>query len=191
MRAIVNIIAALSWGLAVLAGLATFLIMILISTDVVLRFLGSGVPGTLEIVTYYLMLIVAFISISRVELRDGMITVDALYSAVSRGAQRWIMAFATLASTVVYAGLTFASFQEAMKHFHVGSYAVTLSFVLLTWPAYFIVPLAFAAATLASGLRCIVAILGSRVPQDIGDRTGIVWISDAPEASTEIRKGSF
>jgi len=163
----------MSWGLAVLAGLATFLIMVLIATDVVLRFAGSGVPGTLEIVTYYLMLVVAFLSISRVEQRDGMISVDALYDNLGRAGRRWMLVFATAVSTVVYAAIAYASLQEALKQFASGAYAITLYYVLSIWPAYFIVPLAFAVATATAALRVVLLIMLPRVPNEVRADMGL------------------
>ncbi|MEC9344075.1 MAG: TRAP transporter small permease [Pseudomonadota bacterium] len=191
MRTIASLVPALSRGLAVLAGLATFLVMLLITTDVTMRFLGSGVPGTLEIVTWYLMLVVAFLSIARVEQRDGMITVDALYDSFGVAGRRWVMAFATLVSAMVYGGLAFASLQEAIKQYEVGAYAITLTFVLLIWPAYFIVPVAFAAATLIAALRSLVAFMGDRVSADIRQSIGVSFRPAEQEVAAEIREGSF
>lgn len=173
MRTIVHIVAAMSWGLAVLAGLATFLIMVLIATDVVLRFMGSGVSGTLEIVTYYLMLVVAFLSVARVEQRDGMISVDALYDNLGQGSRRWVFVFATLVTAVVYAAVAFASLQEALKQFASGAYAITLNYILSIWPAYFIVPVAFAVAAATAGLRAVLAVMLPRAPADLREQMGL------------------
>jgi TRAP-type C4-dicarboxylate transport system permease small subunit len=179
MRAIVGSILFLSRGLAVIAGVATFLIMLLIAADVVMRYLGSGVPGTLVIVTYYLMLVVAFLSIARVEQRDAMISVDALYDALGPAGRRWMMAFATALVTLVYAGIAYASLQEALKQFAVGAHALTLTYVLSIWPAYFIVPVAFAVAALIAGLRLVLLLAWPRVPPDLRAQLGLHSISAA------------
>jgi TRAP-type C4-dicarboxylate transport system permease small subunit len=161
VRLVVSALTALSRSLAILAGFATFFIMVLIAADVVLRFLGSGVPGTLDIVTYYLMVIVAFLALSQVEQNDGMISVDVLFVPLSPTGKRLLMAFACAMTTLVFAGLTYASFIEAVKQFRSGSYVVNLAYVLPIWPSYFIVPLAFGVATLVAALRCGLALAGN------------------------------
>lgn len=173
MTALTKLISAISRGLAILAGIATFLVMMLVVVDVTLRFLGGGVPGTLEIVTYYLMLVVAFLALGRVEQNNGMITVDALYDNLASPGRRWVMALSTLVSALVYGGLAYASMEEALKQYGIGAYAMTLTFKLVIWPAYFIVPLAFATATVVAALRCTAALLGQRVPAAVAIDLGL------------------
>lgn len=178
MNAIVAILTSLTRGLAILAGLATFLVMLLICADVTLRYFGSGVPGTLDIVTYYLMLIVAFLSLARVEQMDGMISVDGLYEVAPSGGRRWIMTFACLTTTLVCGGIAYASLLEAIQQFNKGAYVVTLSYVLPTWPAYFIVPVAFAMASITAFLRAMIALAGraANMPE-IAAKMGLTTLS--------------
>ena len=178
MNAIVAILTLLTRGLAILAGLATFLVMMLICADVTLRYFGSGVPGTLDIVTYYLMLIVAFLSLARVEQMDGMISVDGLYEVAPTSGRRWIMIFACLTTSIVFGGIAYASLLEAIQQFSKGAYVVTLSYVLPTWPAYFIVPVAFAMASATAFLRAVIALAGhaGRMPE-IAAAMGLTTLS--------------
>ena len=192
MRHAVAAVTLLSRGLAALAGFATFFIMVIIAIDVALRFMGSGVPGTLEIVTYYLMIIVAFLSLANLEQKDGMISVDVLFNALPYGARRWMMVFAGTVATLVFAGVCYASFLEAMGHLRSGSYVVTLRYVLPTWPSYFIVPLAFGVATLVSALRTLIALIGSSVPANLRNQMGLDEMfqpaeTEASSASGEIK----
>ena len=175
---IATLVSGLNRGLAILAGVATFLVMLLIVADVTLRFMGGGVPGTLEIVTYYLMLIVAFLAVGRVEQSNGMITVDALYDVFAARRRRWIMVISTLISAVVYGGLAYTGMQEALNKYATGAYAMTLTYKLVIWPAYFVVPLAFATATATAALRCIAALMGQRVPPSLITELGLdsIWV---------------
>jgi hypothetical protein len=84
-----------------------------------------------------------------------------------------MMAFATALVTLVYAGIAYASLQEALKQFSVGAYALTLTYVLYIWPAYFIVPVAFVVAALIAGLRFVVLLAWRYVPEDLRRELGL------------------
>jgi len=139
---------AASSGLAIVAGVATVLTMTIVTVDVTLRFFGSGVPGTLEIVTWYLMVIVAFLPLAYVERQDGAISVDALYVLAPPRAKRAIDIFVGLFSFLVYATVAYLSLQLALHRFSSGSYVMTAYYALPVWPAYFIVPVGFGAAAI-------------------------------------------
>ena len=173
MKPVVTLMTSLARGLAVLAGVATFLVMLMIFADVVLRFFGSGVPGTLDIVTYYLMLIVAFVALAQVERDDGMVSVDALYEGMPIGAKRWIMVIACLTTAAVLRGIAYASWFEAVRQFSKGAYVMTLTYALPIWPAYFIVPVAFGLATAMSLVRAILATMGVRTDHGLLAQVGL------------------
>jgi TRAP-type C4-dicarboxylate transport system permease small subunit len=135
-------------GLAIVAGAATVLTMSIVTVDVTLRFFGSGVPGTLEIVTYYLMLVVAFLPLAYVERQDAVISVDALYVLAPPGAKRAMDIFVGLFSFLVYSAIAYLSLLEALRKFSSGSYVMTAYYELPVWPAYFIVPVGFGLAAI-------------------------------------------
>jgi TRAP-type C4-dicarboxylate transport system permease small subunit len=139
---------AASNGLAIVAGAATVLTMAIVTVDVTLRFFGSGVPGTLEIVTWYLMVIVAFLPLAYVERQEGAISVDALYVLAPPSAKRALDIFVGLFSFLVYSAISYLSLLEAFRKFSSGSYVITAYYSLPVWPAYFIVPLGFGAAAM-------------------------------------------
>jgi TRAP-type C4-dicarboxylate transport system permease small subunit len=173
MKQVVKCVQMLSAGLAMVAGFATFFIMVMIATDVVLRFMGSGVPGALEIITYYMMIIVAFLALGNLESKDGMISVDVVYNVLPYWARRWMMVLACTIGTLVFAGMTYASFLEAVSHYRSGSYVLTLKYILPIWPSYIIIPIAFAVATLVSFLRTILALFGPSVPAELHHQMGL------------------
>jgi len=144
-----------SFTLAVISGLAVFATMLIVCVDVLLRFNHSGLPGTTEIVSYYLMLSVGFLPLALVERVDGMITVDAVYAMLGTAFQRAIRIFAMLFSVAVYAALVWATFNEAMKNFRSGAYYDTSAYLLVLWPAYFIVPFSIALALLVAIHRTV------------------------------------
>lgn len=157
---LLRILTLLTRAMAILAGLATFFVMLLIALDVTLRFFGGGVPGTLDIVTYFLMISVAFLALPRVEQQDAMISVDALFDALKGSGKRWVVVFASAVTTLVFSGVAYASFLEALNQYSNGAYAVNVAYLLPIWPAYFFVPAAFGLATVISVLRTILAVSG-------------------------------
>lgn len=137
-----------SFVLAAIAGVATVTMMLIICADVALRALGSNVPGTLEIVSYYLMVMVAFLPIAQIERHDQMISVDSIYSAVPRRARLVLSALVAIGLAITYAGITYVTWLDAVANFNQRSFIYVLTSIMPIWPVYFIVPIAFGLATL-------------------------------------------
>jgi TRAP-type C4-dicarboxylate transport system permease small subunit len=173
MPLVVRVLSAASFALALIAGAGTFVIMVIVAADVTLRFLGGGVPGTLEIVTYYLMLMVAFLPLARVERLDAAITVDLAYTLLRPIAQRGVTLFIAALSTCVYGTIAYLTWLDAVRHAGTRAYATTVFYDLPVWPAYFILPAAFALAATVTFLRIFEASGTWPLPPDpIGDPGG-------------------
>jgi len=138
--------------------------MVLVAADVTLRAFGGGVPGTLYIVGYYLMIMVAFLPLARVEISDGAISVDAFFVGMGRRWQRIVSLFVAILSAIVYGAVGYASWFEAAQKFTSGAYIITLDYVLPIWPAYFFIPISFGLAALVAVLRAIQMFGGGPVP---------------------------
>ena len=64
----------------------------------------------------------------------------------------WLVA---LLFTLIYAALFWVTLQTALKNFDTGTFVMSQSTRLVTWPGYFILPAGFGIAALVTGLRLI------------------------------------
>ena len=139
--------------LVFIAGLAVVATMLLTLCDVILRKLGIQIPAVYEVVVNYFMPAIAFLPLMQVE-RDGeMISVEIVGSLGGSSFQNNLLRFAAVVSTVVYLALAYTTLMDALNQLSVGSYVVAMDMRLPTWPAYFLLPMAFAAAALVTGQR--------------------------------------
>lgn len=134
--------------LSMLGGLAILATMALIVADVVCRQLDIVIPAVYEVVVNYFMPAITFLPLMQVERDQQMISVEILGMVSSERAQEYLVWFAALVSLAVYGALAYATATEALHQLQVRSYLVVLDIRLPTWPAHFILPLAFAAAAL-------------------------------------------
>jgi len=160
------ILRRLAYASAVIGGIGVMATMILVAVDVSFRFFSRSVPGTTEIVSYFLMFAIGFLPIAMVERTDGMITLDAVYVMFGKRLKRASRIFAVAFSTVVYAALTWGTWIESMKQLRSGTYFDTTAYLLVVWPAYFIVPISLALATLVTLHRTIDLALGGTLEGD-------------------------
>lgn len=138
-----------------LAGFSVFAAMLLIVAEIVFRLFGSFIPGSIEIISYYLIVGIAYLPLGKVERRREMISMDVLSVMAGHRVNTAMDWSNSLASVLVYALLTAASWQFAMSKFAIGTYVNTATFPLITWPGYFIPPVAFGLTALVVLLRLL------------------------------------
>lgn len=156
-------------GLALLGTLGILLMVVHVTLDVVLRStLSVSIPATVELVTRYYLITLALLPLSWVEWRREMISVEALEGMMGQRLVRFSDVLVSLLSAVVYAVLAIATWGKAMEQYAIGSYVMSLNFPMPVWPTYFVLPLAFALATLV----CV-----ARLPFLLGDAA----VSPAPQ----------
>nr|WP_286174055.1 TRAP transporter small permease subunit [Rhodobacter sp. NTK016B] len=129
--------------------------MFLVSGEIIFRLFGSYIPGSVEIITYYLIVGIAYLPLGQIEQRGDMIAMDVFSAIAGRrvnSAMNWSNG---LTSVLVYAVLTVATWEFAWGKMHDGAYVLTSTYALISWPAYFLPPVAFALATLTTLLRTI------------------------------------
>jgi TRAP-type C4-dicarboxylate transport system permease small subunit len=155
MRFLENIVRWLTSVGAFVAVTGTLLMMMHISADVIWRALsGARLPATVEIVSKYYMVILAFLPLGWTELRRGMITVDLLDPILRASRVRPINDFLiNVVSVLVYAGLTYTTWHIAVKEFESGSFVMALNTPVPVWPGYFMLPFGFALAAVTILLR--------------------------------------
>ncbi|WP_425049563.1 TRAP transporter small permease [Psychromarinibacter sp. S121] len=143
-------------GLALIGAVAVIALMLHVVADVAMRNLtNTPIPATFEIVTHYYMVALAFIPLAWVERSGGMVQVEVMEGLMSPAMTRvsdWLVA---LLSTAIYVALFWVTLQTALKNFDTGTFVMSQSTRLVTWPGYFILPAGFGLAALVTALRLI------------------------------------
>lgn len=155
-----NIASRVSGGLALIGAIGIFAMLIHISADVILRqFISKPIPATVEIVSRYYMILIAFLPLGWSQMRGDMIVVE-VFSGLYRGwVKRLKKIFVCALIFATYATLAYTTNMTAMREFSVGSYVVSLGVVIPIWPSYFILPIAFSLAALIALLQIYLEII--------------------------------
>src|SRR5690606_32424759 len=97
--------------------------MLHVCADILWRiFAGSSLPATVEIVSYYYMVLVAFLPLAWVERKRAMIAVELLEFALSPALQRISDGIIAVASCGIYSVLAIATWQTALKNYDTGTF---------------------------------------------------------------------
>ena len=148
----------LRWGSYALFWLATAMVaamLVHIVLDVALKYLfNRPLPMTVEMVAHYYMVAVVFLPMPLVELRNAGVSVDLFYRMFGPNARRSIMLLAYFGQILFFGILAYQSGLDALEAMQSRKF-VYLDFRLDTWPAAFMLPAAFALATLVSILRFV------------------------------------
>ena len=130
--------------------------MLHVCADVALRVVGGRpIPATVEIVSHYYMVLIAFLPLAWVERRDGMISIAIIEPLLPRSVLRVSDVLVALLVATVYALLAWITFQSALRSYASGTFVIVLSERLATWPSYFLPPAGFALAMIASLARAV------------------------------------
>ena len=153
--------------MALLAGAATGLVamMLLVSVDILSSLiLNAPIAITSALVTQYAMIAVAFLPILAAERRGAHIGVSLLTDRLPPRARRAQEAAVGLATAVVYLLLTAQSWAEATDKLASGAFLVEQTTRIVTWPAYFMVPVGFGAMGVLLLARTGLRLAGRDVP---------------------------
>lgn len=135
--------------LAVIAGFAIALMMVHISVDVALRYTtGAGLPGTLTIVSYYYMVMVAFIPLAYAEIKGAHIQMEILTDLLPNSGRIWVRGWLLLPTAITTGVLAWRGFDEALKQFSAGAIRIQGSTSIPIWPSYFALPIGVGMMTL-------------------------------------------
>ena len=161
----------LAAGLALLGAAGVVVMLVHITAYVVMRtFFSSPIPATVELVSSYYMVIVAFLPLAWAERRGDMISIE-VFAGLFRGrAGRAVDVFVALVTAVAYAILTYTTWTVAVREASTGAFVMSLSVAIPTWPGYFALPVGFALATLVAFHR-LVSLLLTISPSAAGVRT--------------------
>ena len=134
--------------LAAFALVSLFLMMLQTVIDVLASNLaGRPIPGNLEIISVYHMVLVVFLSLAFVERRHEPITVDLFYRTLPAGLRRAVLTAGYLITAVFFGFLAWQTAADAIRSLRMNEMMMGAVYVTI-WPAKMALPIGFAAALL-------------------------------------------
>lgn len=135
----------LSGILAAIAGVALLLMMVQTVADVVAdQVFSRPIPGNLEVISVYHMVLVVFLPLAFVERRHEHIQVDLVYQLMPSLLQRATLLLGYLLSAVFFGILTWRTWGDAMRAWEKNEMLMGNVYVII-WPAKFALPVGFGA----------------------------------------------
>lgn len=145
---------AVTSGLALLGAIGVVAMLVHVTAYVIMRYAVSmPVPATVEIVSYYYMILIAFLPIAWAERRGDMISVEVFAQFFTGRLGRVVDTFVALLTCGAYTILAYTTWTVAMREFAARSFTISLSVAIPTWPSYFILPVSFALAAIVTLYR--------------------------------------
>lgn len=161
----------ISWlidSTTVVGAMAVALMMLHVSLDVVARYIfNTSIPGTMTLVSYYYMIVTAFIPLAYAEQKDAHISVEVLTEHFPKSVQNHLAGWMLLLSTVIFGLLTTRSWQEAVVKMATNASISQGETTIIIWPAYYILPLGFALMTAISFYKFIIYLFRLRSGLDV------------------------
>ena len=143
-------------ALALIGAIGVIALLLHVGIDVITRnLLGRPIPATNEIVSRYYMVLIAFLPLAWVERAGAMISVEVLEGMLPRAALRLSDALVAILATLVYAGIAWVTWGDAVKNWRTGSFVDVLGMTIPVWPTYFLPPAGFALAASITALRAV------------------------------------
>jgi TRAP-type C4-dicarboxylate transport system permease small subunit len=138
-----------------------------VTAYVVMRHVMSApVPATVEIVSRYYMVLIAFLPLAWAERRGDMISIEIFAHLTPPAVKPWVTALVSLVTLGAYVLLTYTTWQVAMRELASRSFVISLSVAIPVWPGYFILPAGFGLAALV----CLYRFLETLFPAPGHDR---------------------
>lgn len=151
---LINIVTNTSTSLAMIS---MFLMMLLITLDVILnKLIGRPIPGTIEVTSFYFMVLVVFLSLSYIEKKQSHISADFIVARFSRRAQGIYSILGKLLTIGFYSLMAYGAITQAIKSTK-RLETVMSNFTFYIWPARWGVVLG-----IVSGILVIVMMLIQR-----------------------------
>lgn len=158
-----RLLAAITNVTTVIGGLAIALMMFHVTAAVAARYLfGTPLPGTITIVSYYYMLIAAFIPLAYAEQKEAHISVEVLTERLPAGLQRHLAGWGLLLSAAAFTVLTWRTWLEAVGKYADGASVVQGNTSIIVWPTYFVLPVGFGLMALVAVYKFLLYLTGAR-----------------------------
>jgi TRAP-type C4-dicarboxylate transport system permease small subunit len=141
MHKLEKLLGRLSDWLLGLAGVTAVLMMVVVSADVLLKFLfAMPINGTLEVTTYYFMPLVALAGIAIQQRDKAHVAVEVLSEYFGRRTNALLDVAIAIVTVCVMALIMWQSAIDAWHFSRDGEYIFVGTFDLPIWPARWIVP---------------------------------------------------
>lgn len=152
---------ALSW-----VGTACILLMMLhVTVDVVMRYVfNSPLPGTLNIVSRYYMVIVVFLSLAVAERQDAHISVEIVYDRLPARLRRVLALLAWLLTALTFAAIAIRAGEVAWAKTLIRASVDEGTKVIPIWQSYWPVVVGSAAIAVLALHRLALALAGRPDP---------------------------
>ncbi|WP_110598329.1 TRAP transporter small permease subunit [Salinicola lusitanus] len=145
---ILRLIRHLANLLAALALVSLFLMMLQTVVDVLASNLsGRPIPGNLEIISVYHMVLVVFLPLAFVEKKNEHISVDLVYQMLPSRLQRWVLVAGYLVTATFLGLLAWQTWADAMRSYQLNEMMMGAVYVTI-WPAKLALPVGFSAMLL-------------------------------------------
>lgn len=149
---IIRWIAAMQLALAAIAVLG---ILMTVALDISLRAMANAsFSSTIEIVSFYYMIPLAFFPIATLELTDGHIDTDLFFLLFPPLIKALAILVAGGLAVAIYSVLTFVTFNQAIVSTRTNELAMGVN-LLPIWPVRWVLPVAFGSGTLAAVLLTV------------------------------------
>jgi TRAP-type C4-dicarboxylate transport system permease small subunit len=150
--------------LALLGSVGIFAMLIHVCAYVVGRHLAaSPIPATVEIVSNYYMILIAFLPLAWAERRGDMISIEIFAQMLGGPLKRINALLVSVITAGAYAILTATTWLVAMREFATSSFVISLSVHIPIWPSYFVLPISFGLATIVCLLKVVLLAAGNRI----------------------------
>lgn len=158
--------------ISVLAMIGTLLLLAMVlhvTADVVCRYLlNAPLPGTIEIVINYHMIIIGFLSLSFTEEKNRHISVELIADLMPKSVQRRLDVLASFTAVAVFGFLAWRNWIEALKKYDIKAYVTQGTTDIPIWPAYFVVPLGCALILIVALYKLVCGVTGATSGLDEG-----------------------
>jgi len=149
--------------LTVVSGAAVMLMMFHVVLDVTFRNLFSiPLPGTLEIVSEYYMVLVVFLPLALVEQRNAHIDVEVVTRHLPRRVQRALASVLALFSIGFFAALCYRTWLDSLERTEAGSFVMGATVDVPTWPSYYFMPVGCGMIVLVLVYKLVVTVTRAR-----------------------------
>lgn len=148
--------------LAFIACAAVVLMMLHITLDVFLRWIGHPIPATVTIVPHYYMLPIIFLPLALVERNNAHITVEIFVQFLRRSWQRALAVLSWAVAAGVFGILLYQTWLDALDKMKVGTFMIEVDYKIPIWASYFFLPVGFALVVALLVYRIVATVTGAR-----------------------------
>ena len=144
--------------LAFVGCVGVVLMMLHITLDVALRWIGYPIPATVTIVPHYYMLPIIFLPLALAERNDAHITVEVFVQLLRRRWQRVLAVLSWMVSAGVFGILFYQTLLDALDKMKVGTFMMEVDWKIPIWPTYFFLPVGFGLVIIVLAYRIVITV---------------------------------